>query len=417
MSSHLWSFLERLTPRLISAFVLFCVAAYTDPEQLGLYSAVTLCYTAIASITDAPARQVLIHAVRTAEGRRVLARYRITAALGGGFGILLASGAVVGWHGMEAARVVEFAPLMLVPTATALGLPFVGRLQVAGRWPTLARGQLLAATISLVISVPLLLATHSVVAAATQALLTETFFTCWAFVRGRSERIEDLPDHGKVGRDFRRMAVASALGWTQAQADRIFIGLVGGPALLGAYSVASALARSIGDSLAAATANLLRAQVMPLAAVDVRGVAERVLRRSVHIATICAAICGTLVVLLAANFLGPEWDGAIQIVPVLAVSSIPSSLTWSGSVLQVKHGGGWRAAVAPGVGVLFAPVIGVAAGSSLLAASLLVVVRELAVVTTSFVLLSGMAPWRAMVRATALSALCALLVLALVPRF
>ena len=177
------------------------------------------------------------------------------------------------------------------------------------------------------------------------------------------------------------------------------MGTIGGPILLGTYSIASSLARSIGDSLSASNANFLRADLVDNNAHvlgTIRSRAEAILRRGLILASASAAVSVALATFVAKPLMDAAWDPALQIVPVLSLAVLPGSLASSGAVLQAITGSAWRSLWSPVVGIAFAPVVAIVATKDLEMAAWLVLLRELAVVTTSFWLVRTIAPWRSL---------------------
>lgn len=374
---------------------MLALAALSDPRQLGLYAWATLCYTALLALGEAPARQVLSEAVSSGDGRQELKRFRELLGFGGAAAMAASICCIAYVTGSGAILALELAPMCLAPGFLAWGLEAVGRLQVAGQWHTLARSQMLSALVSVCISLPVLVATGSVAAVTIQAALTEM---CFAVLCRRAAAHFDLPDEqpftGLRGA-YGSMALYSGVSWAQAQADRLLIGLFGGTALLGAWSVAIALSRSLGDALAAATANLLRAELAAAGPdADVRGISYRTLRRSVWLGAAAAGAAWVFAELIARPLLGSDWEETLSTVPVLALAVIPSCLAWSTTVLHVRERTGVRALYSLLVGVAFAPLVGAVATIDLRYSAALVVLREFSLVFTAFVVVRRVAPWR-----------------------
>lgn len=398
--------MERAIPRVFSAVVMLLLAALTSPTVVGVYSIVTLMFTAAQSATDTAVRQVLIRAVTDPAGGPFLRRYTRVApvisslAIAGLIFALWLAGTV---ESVETA--VELLPIALAPYFAAFGVRSVGELQAVGRWKTLAQGQMWAAVVSLVVSVPVMLLTHSVLGPALQLLLVEAVFALWCRREAAQvdvPMIDPGPQATSLRSDMTSMSAFSLIAWFQGQAERVLMASFVGPAALGTYSTASAVARAPGEALAASTSNVVRTAVARAETPsEVREAAEGTLSRSLLLAG-AAVLVSIVAAIVLRPLLGPKWHEALAIVPILSISAFPSMLSWSSAVLQVRMGQGWHTLWAPLVGITFAVGIAVAAGHSLVLASYLVVARDLAVVTVGFLLVRDAAPWTSYARCWAI---------------
>ena len=123
MLGQLWSFLERLAPRIISSLLLLMLAYFATPESVGIYNFGVLLYTLFQALTDAPFRQVIFFAVSTRRGLRFLRRYRLAVAIAGFAGILLGI-FLIGFF-LDLAKpeqVLSLLPIAFAPAFTAMGL-------------------------------------------------------------------------------------------------------------------------------------------------------------------------------------------------------------------------------------------------------------------------------------------------------
>jgi O-antigen/teichoic acid export membrane protein len=396
----LWSLTERLLPRLASASLVFILAALTSPSTVGLYAWAMLLTTAFKAVTDQAARQIIIGAITSVPGRTFLRRYRRVVGIGGPFVIIAGLWCIAEFASdAPAGRVfLSLLPVALVPTFTALAITGTGVLQFLDEWRLLALGQLAAAAGALAISLPIILITRSVLGGSIQLAAAEAMTALWVSMRSRplSSRImvRDLPFNA---RSFFNMSLFSAMTWSGAQLDRVLLGAITNTATLGQYSLAVALSRSLGDPLAAGSANVLRAKITDSSArssAELRAEANSVMSRSVLLAAL--AVIGTVVVVefLAAPILGSAWDASIRLVPIMAMSALPATLAWSTAALHVSRGTSIRALVGPVVGIGMALPIALAATYDLVAASWLVVLRDLVVCTLGFWLAREIAPWR-----------------------
>lgn len=399
MLGQLWSFAERFAPRVISAFLLLLLAYFAAPEAVGIYNYGILLYTLFQAVTDAPFRQVIFFTVSSRKGMRFLRRYRVLVAILGFSGILL--GIVGLWLFLDVnhpEQVVSLLPIAFAPAFTAWGLRGVGLLQAAGKWKTLAAGQAIAAVSSLVVALPVLYITQSPLGCSMGLLTTEMVFAFWCWRQGRSaisNQVEIPKDSRRISSLYAKMAGYSGLAWTQGQADRVLIGAFSGAANLGIFSMATALARSLGDALASSSANVLRSELGTLAdPAEAHRRASRVLNRGTFLALAGVWLSVLMTETIVTWVLGQEWQTALSIVPLLSLSVIPSIFSWSSAVLHVARRSASRALIAPIIGILFAFPIAWLSGSNLYAAAGVVLLRELSLSCVAYLLIGRTAPWR-----------------------
>jgi O-antigen/teichoic acid export membrane protein len=200
---------------------------------------------------------------------------------------------------------------------------------------------------------------------------------------------------GSVEREFKHVAAYSGLGWLQAQSDRVAVGAAAGPSILGVYSLAWSVARSIGDGLALSTANVLRASIATVSSLEaVRSTSTALLGRALVLSTAIAAGISTVAILILEPLLPRAWDEALDIVPVLALSTIPTAIAWSLTVVLIQTGRVRMAVPIKTLGVLAAAPIAVAAMSSLTLAAWFAAGRELALMLMLAASGRDATPWR-----------------------
>lgn len=398
MLRHLWSFFERLAPRAVSALLLLLLAYFAAPDVVGIYNWGIIFYTFFQAFTDSPLRQILIVASSSRKGIRFLRRYRISTAIAGVL-FLLASFFVL-YRNLDLSirdQVWSLLPLALAPIFTAAGVTGLGRIQASHGWRVLAGGQTFAAAASIVVAGPILFLTHSPIGCSLGLLTTEAVFAFWCLRKSRAFPVSPTRYlREKVASMYVHMAGYSALAWLQGQADRVLIGLFSGAANLGYFSMASALARSLGDALASSSANILRSEIASLdepTAREVRVAATRTLNKGIFLAASAAASSVLVTELAVRPLLGTEWDMALSIVPIIALCTVPSLLSWSSAVLHLANKSSSRALIAPAVGVVFALPISFAAANDLETAAWIVVLRELTLCSLAYFLIGKAAPW------------------------
>lgn len=282
-------------------------------------------------------------------------------------------------------------------------------LQLAGSWDVLGRNQFIACLVSLAPFTAILIADQGILATVVQTVFMEVAFT-YLIIRRASETagFEAGTDSMNYARDFTRMAVYSILGWAQGQADRLVVGMFAGPALLGTYSLAGSLTRTVGDGLALSTANVVRATLFEH---ESDGPSSR---RRAEAALMLAILAGAVVtvVLWAANeliltpFLGHEWKQAVEVVPVMGLLIVPIVFNWSVTPFLLQAGRLSRAVPVKLTGVLLCIPIGLSAAHSITLAAWMAVGREFIVMVLMVASCGTQAPIRAAGLATMLT--CAL---------
>jgi len=399
MLGQLWSFAERFAPRVVSALLLLLLAYFASPEAVGVYNYGILLYTLFQALTDAPFRQVIFFTVSSRKGMRFLRRYRILVAILGFLGILL--GILVIRFVLDVEHpeeVLTLLPIAFAPAFTAMGLRGVGLLQAAGKWKTLAAGQAVAAVSSLAVALPALYLSHSPLGCSLGLLTTELVFAFWCWRKGCSvvtSRVEIPRDSRRISSLYTKMAGYSGLAWSQGQADRVLIGGFSGAANLGIFSMATALARSLGDALASSSANVLRSELGTLTnPEDAHQRASRILNRGTFLALVGVWLSVLMTQTVVTWLLGEEWRASLAIVPLLSLSVIPSVFSWSSAVLHVARRSAGRALIAPIIGILFAVPIAWLSATNLLGAAGMVLFRELSLSCVAYLLIGRTAPWR-----------------------
>ncbi|MDF9278734.1 oligosaccharide flippase family protein [Arthrobacter sp. EH-1B-1] len=387
------SFLERILPRAASALVMVLLAAYLSPEIVGVYALGTLAIFLLQAASDNPMRQMAVKVLRTTGGMLFMRRYVIiVSALGTTLFLLFVIALVFLLPSGLADDALLLLPLAFVPSLAAIRMKNVAQLQLRGLWPELARGQMWAALLSLAVSVPVLVGTKSILASSLQIVLTEAIYS-WYVRRAASHsrvKSEDSQANGTLFSEFRHVAAYSLLGWGQSQADKGLLSIFAGPAVFGMYSFAQSIARSAGDSLSTASANVLRPVVLGGSHTirEVRKLAEPVIQRGVLLSA-CAGLATVLAAeYLLRNILSEEWGPALDAVRIMTIGVVPTMVGWSLTVLLLALGRVKWASPIKFLGVLAAVPIAFSAIYSLELAAWLVVAREALVM----MLLLGVAP-------------------------
>ena len=398
----------------------------SNPNMVGVYAWGTLIYTFIVSLSDSPMRHIALRAAGNSAGDGFIRRYQWTTALGAPivFGSLVC---LVAFTSPDSKTSVywNLAPLGLATIFLALNIRNIGLLQANGKWRDLAQTQLVGALGLLSIGLPVTFLHSTALGPAVGVAVAEfiVFLRCQNLVRGRQIGSRDNDQISRTalqnrshGRDFKDMSVYTVLTWTQGQVDRILVGFIGGASTLGLISFASAISRALGDAVAASNANVLRSEVAHLPPGDaVKAAARPVLLRGIWLATFAAvlmAVPGTYVLELV---LAPEWNPTLKIIPILALTSIPSILSWSVPVLNIAASMGRRSLIGPIVAISMGPAVAGLAVIDLRLFAVGVFLREFLMVLTNYTFIGRHAPWNMFGRATLHSVVLAAIFLLLYP--
>nr|WP_269436919.1 oligosaccharide flippase family protein [Arthrobacter gengyunqii] len=399
MRNLVWSFVERIFPRGASALVMVLLAAMATPSVVGIYALGILSLSLFQSVTDASIRQIAVRAVKSQSGRRFLSKYK-NAVLSSGTVFLLACffGIYLYLPSSLESHTWALMPLLAVPFISVLRVESVARLQLVNSWKSLARIQVVAAAVSLLVSIPLLLMTRSLWASSVQMLLTELIFTFLAVrhAHGLSPLEPGTSDGTAIAREYGQVSMYSALGWAQGQADRLFLTLFAGPAALGLYTFAQSLSRSVGDSLSTSTSNVLRPKLLveKLSASEIRGRTEPLLIRAGFMSGISTIVVILATVLLFPLFLSDEWGPALNAAAIMSLAVGPTMLSWSITVVLIAMGRMRWAAPIKVLGVGMALPIALVAVADLEAAAFLVVGRDVLIMVLMLLVARSAIGWR-----------------------
>ena len=380
-----WATMERALPRVGTAVVMLCFARYTSPEAVGIYSWVALAYTLYQAIAEMGLRTLAVLSMRNAEDLRyVRRRTRLAAVLGSALlgcvllGLWLA-------YPQRWQIVAGLVPFAIVPFITTAHIVPSAVLQFDQRWRELARQQLVAAVTALTASLAIVLTVHLSLAMAVHALVTETVFLVLSrrAVRGRMPVADQGSRHPQ--REAPGLVTVNVLGWVQNQLERVFIGALAGPAVLGLYSTASALGRSPNEALAAATGNYVRSRVANSVDPDVHARALRTIGLISSGGAACAVLAlVALLDLVFTPFLGPAYGPTLRAAPLFAVATIPLSMSLTMQLVAISSGRSKASIIAGCVGLCFSLPIGLLATVTVHWAALMVVAKEVAVLLVTY---------------------------------
>lgn len=383
MRSLIWSLIERVFPRLASALLMVLLAQFVTPVVIGLYAWPMLVLTFYYSALDGAIRQVVVPSFANRHSYRFLIQYRRWASVGGVVAMLITIGLLWIIFPEELhTQIVALFPLVAVPIANSYSIIPLGFLQRGDQWRRLANLQLLVSGLSLLVSVPMLFLTRSLLAASLQVLLAELLF---AVLAHQAALRMGLPGHlvalgtgTTLAREFRHASGFFILGWLQGQADRILLGAIAGTAALGSYNLAMAVARNPGDAVSSSTANVLRVRLDKVEGIDdVRREADKLLVRAALLSAVLVLALNAGTEFVLRPFLGPAWTKPLDAVYPASMSILVTTITWSlAPVLMARGRLAWGSPI-KAVGVVLAIPIAFAAAHSVEAAAWVYLGREL----------------------------------------
>ena len=377
----LWATIERALPRVASAVILLAFATFTNPDAVGIYSWVALSYTLYLAIVENVLRNQAIMGIGNARDMEYVRRLSRRASWAGSLFLVLTLGILwLVYRSAMAQEILLLTPFVAVPFISRTGITAVATMQYAQRWRELARFQLWAALGGLAGSFTTVMVTHSALGMSVHVVITESVFAALALRSARTVAVPtDLPTRNPQS-ETPSLSLLGGLGWSQGQLERVVIGGLAGISTLGLYSTASTMGRSPGEALATATANYLRASVSGLPEEKSHAaVVRRVGLISVAAASSAAFMAVILVDFIFDPLLGPSWAATLHAVPLLAVATIPYAASLGLQTMSVYYQNP-RASIVPAVLALACAFpIGWLALTSLTAAAMMVIVKELMV--------------------------------------
>ncbi|WP_277370234.1 lipopolysaccharide biosynthesis protein [Rhodococcus rhodochrous] len=405
MKDLIWAFLERVFPRMASALVMLGMTFFISPSVVGVYALAILVVTFFQSASDAAIRQIAVPALRTDTGRKFLVRYSQRTPIIGGLFTAVLLGTI--YTTLPPETRTAFIPVIifvLIPAITARRVTAIAHHQKLGNWKALARFQLTAALLSFLVSVPVLLLTHSLLAPALQLFITELGFTILSRRALTEHSVEEdsqsetdaIQETQDPGREFMHLSLYSIVAWVQTQADRVIMGPLAGTARLGEYTVATSIARSAGDAISTSTANVLRPRIFKngdTRAETVRAGADSVLMKATPIAAAATAATIAGVEFVLRPFLASEWDSSLDAAIILSLTTGPTLFAWCMTVILIAAKRIRWAAPIKMIGALCAIPIAFAAVQSIQYAASLAVVREVLVLGLLTLVARRYTPW------------------------
>lgn len=404
MKNLVWSFTERIFPRAASALVMLGMTFFIPPSTVGVYALAILALTFFQAATDASFRQIAVSVVDNDQGEGFLRRYtRIVPSLGAAFIACVLIAILTLTSDATTSSILAMMPLAIIPFLSTKRLRGVAQMQIRADWRKLAKFQFVAAIGSFTVSIPILFATHSLLAPTMQLVLTEAIFTASTVYHVRNNSRPAEPDHPSsvqhnIAKEFFHMSAYSILSWTQTQADRLLIGPIAGTEKLGQYSVANSIARSAGDAISLSTANVLRPQLLSHKArntKNIRSTVSALLLRSTPLALVATLLTISGVHFVLRQLLDPVWGPSLDAAVLLSLTTWPTLISWCMTVVLLAAERARWAPIVKAVGTVLSIPIAIAAFYSIELAAIAAVGREVVVASLMLAIAGKSAPTRA----------------------
>lgn len=409
--ARVWAALERIIPRGLLAGSTITAAFVTDPYAIGLYTWAALALTLLSALTDTPIQHVSIISIKSLSGRRFLRRYEYLSAVLGVLFIAASIWLISAFAGHESVQkgFVSLWPLILVPLARSFSARPTAELQYSDSWRSVMLCRFYGALIGAGIGLPLVLVSKSIFGACTTLAVSEISYTLFtlAATRARGSLLR-IPSSDQSAADtqppafrnwptYRHMAMFSTFGWFSGQLERVLLGAWAGTSALGAYSLGIAIGRSAGDAIAASQPGVLRAELARVGAENdeqLRKLLGANVRGGLYltVGNAFAVVLGSVFVLPL--LLGPEWNSALQMAPILALSAIPAAVAQSTAPVFIQMRKAHLSYIAPAILLVFAPVVAWMAIESLVSAAWVALLRECMLAAIQALILGRATPWR-----------------------
>ncbi len=378
MSYFFWSVLEKMLQRGLTVVMSLLMAYLLSPREVGVYGVAIALLTLVQMLGDISLRQV--GSIFSRNGKVPFVVRRAIWATAAASSVTAAGLLTVEADVLGAGHFLEIIPLCLVPVASAVGTDSYIQTQLRHEFRRQAIVQVMATSVSLTITLPILFASRSLVAASIQFLLSEGLFS--VVLRRRATRVISLQkdeslDAGAFKRVWLPNSAMNLLAWGQSQLDRVLMLVVASASTVGLYGLAVSLTRTISDVLLLSIANIARPLLGATDDTLLRNARFNTIIRIVAFTTAFAsvALC-TVVGPLASRLLGGEWERATEIIPILAMAIPIAGFNWVAQSLMLVEGKIARNIVPSVLGVLLCVVVALAGRYSLSWAAVAASLRE-----------------------------------------
>lgn len=376
----MWATIERGLGRLAQALVMLLFAKFTSPEAVGIYAWVALTYTLYIAIAEVALRSQAVLCLRNDED---LAYIRGSARWSGLFGVMFTTAILAALFFIYPEHrdvVAGLSPFAVIPLITSAHIVPAAILQLHDSWQALARWQAVAAAGALAVSLPIAALLHSSLAMSMHLAVTQLLYL---ILTRRGAAALDT-DRDQPSRQPRRetwnLMVISIGTWGQNQLERVFIGSLAGPGILGLYSTASTIGRSGGDALGNATSSYVLARTA--SAADDKS--RRRMLWTVGLVSVGGAVALAGIVLLTVDalltpFLGPAYTATLEAAPYFAVATVPAVISAGLQVYGIAEKRARSAVASTVVGLVCALPIGLVATHDVTYAAIAVIGKEMLV--------------------------------------
>jgi O-antigen/teichoic acid export membrane protein len=334
-TSVLLAVLERVINRGAGAVVGLVMVFFVSPKEMGLYAAAFLVFTFAKALGDSAIRQSAPPYWFARRGRDIL--HTVSAV-----GAVISFVAVAGFAGIvwvtgagSPLDALLILTLSLAGVFSCAALPRVTYAEAQGRWSFLARQQFVASVASIVVGVALV-PVLGIGGGFAQTIVSEGVFYLRLPRPGPELATIEETSRRTAFRQLGHVSVTNMLGWVQGQAERIAIAIFAGPILLGYYSVAFQLARSLSDPAATGLMSWLR-NSLSRPGTDQRSVYDASIRRGAALGLILQAVALCCLILPASVVMPDTWHVSVRIAVVMSASLPILMVQWSMSAMLIAQ--------------------------------------------------------------------------------
>lgn len=334
-TSALMAALERVINRGAGAVVGVVMVFFVDPREMGLYAGAYLVYTFAGSLGDSAIRQSAPPYWFARRGREIL--HAVSAAGAVLSFVAVSIFALVVWvaGGASGRDALIVACLGLAGVFSCSALPRVTYAEAQGRWPFLARQQLIASISSIVVGVALV-PLIGIGGGIAQTIVSEGVYFLRLPRPGPELDAGEPTTLANAVRQLSHVSLTNVLGWVQGQSERIAIAIFAGPVLLGYYSVAFQLARSLSDPAATGLMSWLR-NGLSRPGSDQRAVYDSSIKRGAAIGLGLQVVALGCLVLPASVVMPESWHTSVRIALIMSASLPALMVQWSMSAMLISQ--------------------------------------------------------------------------------
>ena len=413
--SHLAGALEMMIFRGLAAGITFALAYLFDPKVVGYYATPLLFLSLYQALIEGPVRTlaprfsledeseayVLRHSIRW-RYISVLAMFFLT------FATLFLSGSI------NATSVMIAVPLCMSPLIAGYSVLKQMSLQKSSKWKLLLKARIFSTLFAFLTLVSLLAATQRPELVGLFIPLVDlVLYLSLRQVKIKSNQIKGAGNpkgaNSDLVRRLRDVVRLRMTSWLASQTDRLFIAILSGPVGLGNFAVSYAASRAIPDAIFLGGSYRLSAGLGEIDRTEkIKMELSHYVRKFLYV-SLAFQIVLEILLLLTKQLISDDWRAAAVIVPVLVLSLIPQLVSSTMSVVVSHRGKVSKLTQLQFATILVSIAVAFVFQMDMIAGSLLLVGREIAVAVASMALAKEFVS-RAFVRMFVSGAFCAVLI-------